>query len=174
VATTPTKLMTVAEWEQIPNPPGGVYELYHGEPVKVAFAKTPHTRGQRQIRRLLEDAAADVGVVDKEIPFRPVPEHECWAADVALVSHARWNTAEDWLMGPPELVVEIISPSNSLRKLLDKAEICLDNGPVEFWIVDLRRREVKVLTTQGQTICGTGQRIPLYFDGEIQVDEIFR
>ncbi|MBV8841394.1 MAG: Uma2 family endonuclease [Bryobacterales bacterium] len=174
MASTPTKLMTVAEWDHIPNPPGGVYELYHGEPVKVAFAKAPHTRGQWQIRRLLESAAGDAGVVKEEMPFRPVPEYECWAADVALVSHARWNKDDDWLMGPPELVVEIISPSNSLRKLRDKACICLENGTVEFWIVDLRRREVSVLTPRGETVYAAGERIPLYFGGEIAVAEIFR
>ena len=173
MATTPTKLMTVAEWEQIPNPPGGVYELYHGELVKVAFAKAPHTRGQWQIRRLLENAAGAAGVVTQEMPFRPLPEYECWAADVALVSTARWNTQDDWLMGAPELVVEILSPSNSLPKLLEKAKICLENGAVEFWIVELRRREVRVLTAQGQAVYVPGHSIRLFFGGEFKVHEIF-
>jgi Uma2 family endonuclease len=47
VATTPTRVMTVEEFDRIPNPPGGVYELYHGELVKMAFPELPHARGQR-------------------------------------------------------------------------------------------------------------------------------
>jgi len=173
VSTTPTKLMTVAEYDQIPNPPEGVWELYHGELVKVGFPKSPHMKGQLRIRRLLENATGDAGVIDKEVAFRPLPEYECWAADVAMVSHARWDAIGDWLTGAPELVIEILSPSNSLPKLRDKARICLENGTVQYWIVDLRRREVTVLTSKDQTIYRPGQRIPLFFGGEIGVDEIF-
>ena len=31
MASTPTRLMTFAEYEQVPNPSGGRYELRHGE-----------------------------------------------------------------------------------------------------------------------------------------------
>src|SRR5579863_7056739 len=88
---TPTRLMTFAEYEQVPNPLGGVYELYHGELVKVGFPKQPHVRAQRQLRRLLENAAGSAGVVEKEMPYRPLPEYECWGADVAYLPKARWE-----------------------------------------------------------------------------------
>lgn len=173
MATTPTRLMTVEEYDLIPNPPEGVYELYHGELVKVGFPKSPHLKGRRQLRRLLENAAGDAGVVEDEMPFRPLPEYECWAADVAFVSHGRWDNMGDWLMGAPELVVEIISPSNSLPKLRDKARICLENGCREFWIVNIPRRQVQVLTASGEILLISGQSIPLFFGGAIVVDEIF-
>ncbi|MBV8845125.1 MAG: Uma2 family endonuclease [Bryobacterales bacterium] len=79
----------------------------------------------------------------------------------------------DWLIGAPELVIEIISPSNSLPKLRDKAQICLQNGCREFWIVDLRRRQVQVLTAAGHSLFTSGRRIPLFFGGAVAVDEIF-
>jgi Uma2 family endonuclease len=173
VATTPTRLMTVEEFDQIPNPPGGVYELYHGELVKMAYPKIPHAKRQLQIRRLLESAAGNAGIIKEEMAFRALPEHECWAADVAFVSNERWNRITDWLTGAPELVVEIVSPSNSLPKLMDKGHICLENGCREFWIVDLGRRTVTVMTPRGESIYGAGQRIPLFFDREIAVDQIF-
>jgi Uma2 family endonuclease len=166
--------MTVEEFDRIPNPPGGVYELYHGELVKMGYPKPAHTRGQLQVRRLFEMAVGNAGVIKEEMPFRALPQYECWAADVAFVSRKRWdNMGDDWLMGAPELVVEIVSPSNSLPKLMDKGRICLENGAREFWIVDLRRRTVTMLTPTGETTYTTGQRIPLFFDGEIAVEEIF-
>jgi len=73
VAGTPTRLLTVAEYDQIPNPPGGRYALYHGERVEVAYPESPNTRAQWQIRRLFEEAVGPDGVVDKEMPYRPVP-----------------------------------------------------------------------------------------------------
>lgn len=173
MATTPTRLMTVAEYEQVPDPPEGVWELYHGELVKVGFPKSPHAKGQLRIRRLLDPAAGDAGVVKEEMAFCPLPEYEVWAADVAFVSQERWDNIGDWLMGAPELVVEIISPSNSIPKLLDKARICLKNGCREFWIVNLRKRQVRVLTNQSDVVYECGQRIPLLFGGEISVSEIF-
>jgi Uma2 family endonuclease len=173
VATTPTRLMTVEEFDQIPNPPGGVYELYHGELVKMGFPQISHAKRQLRIALLLRDRAGDQGVVKEEMAFRALPEHECWAADVALVSKERWDNIVDWLMGAPELVVEIISPSNSRPKLMDKGRICLENGAREFWIVDLRRRTVTVLALSGETTYAAGERVPLFFDGEIAIDDIF-
>jgi Uma2 family endonuclease len=174
VATTTTRLMTVAEYEKIPNPPGGVYELYHGELVTVPFPQQPHVRAQWQLRRLLEAAAGDAGVVDKEVPYRPLPEHECWGADVAYLTRARWDASDRYLMGAPELVVEVLSPSNKAAKLIEKRELCLENGSREFWTVNTDLRQVEVSTPDGHSITyKSGQQIPLFFGGQIAVDEIF-
>jgi Uma2 family endonuclease len=173
MATTPTRLLTLAEYEQVPDPPEGVWELYRGELVKVSFPKFPHQKAQTQIRELIRLAAGDLGVVREEMAFCPLPEYECWAADVGFVSRSRWENIEDWLRGAPELVVEIISPSNSRSKLLDKARTCLENGCKEFWLVDLRRRHVTLITRDGERVYESGQRIPLFFGGEVAVDQIF-
>ena len=174
MASTPTRLMTFAEYEQVPTPPDGVYELYHGELVKAGFPKQPHVRAQWQLRHLLESAAGSAGVVDKEIPFRPLPEYECWCADVAYLSKPRWDGIEDYLLGVPELVIEILSPSNSAATLREKKKLCLENGAVQFWMVDVDVREVEVSTRDGRFVTyKSGQEIPLFFDGSIQVDAIF-
>ena len=174
MASTTTKLMTVTEFEQIPNPPGGRYELYHGELVEVSFPKLPHVRAQRQLRRLLEHAAGDAGVVDKEIPYRPLPEHECWGADVAFVSRKRWDSFDDYLMGAPELVIEVLSPSNTAAEMLDKRNTCLENGAREFWVVDTAHRQIEVSTPDGHTrTYKSGQEIPLFFGGCLSVDAVF-
>ena len=174
MATTTTRLMTFAEYERIPNPPGHRYELHHGELVKVPFPEFPHVRAQWQLRRLLESAAGDAGVVHTEMPYRPLPEHECWGADIAYVAKERWNAIDDYLMGAPELVVEVLSPSNTAAKLLDKRNVCLDNGSREFWVVDTDHRQVEVSTPDGHTIAyKSGQEIPLFFGGRLAVDAIF-
>jgi Uma2 family endonuclease len=166
--------MTFAEYEQIPNPPDGVYELYHGELVKVGFSKQPHVRAQWQLRRLLESAAGSAGIVKEEMPFRPLPEYECWCADVAYLSEPRWDGIGDYLFGVPELVIEILSPSNSAAKLREKKKLCLENGAVQFWMVDVDIREVEVSTRDGRFVTyKSGQEIPLFFGGSLPVDAIF-
>lgn len=174
MSTTPTRLMTFEEFEQVPDPKGGRYELHHGELVEVAYPEHLHVRAQRQLRRLLEAAAGDAGVVEKEIPFRPLPEHEGWCADVAFISKARWESINRYLMGAPELVIEVLSPSNTAAEMLEKEQICLENGSLEFWVVDTRRRTIRVSTASGHVTYKSGQSIPLFFGGTLPVDEIFR
>lgn len=174
MATTPTRLMTFAEFEQLPDPPGGYYELHHGELVRVANPKHPHVRAQWQLRRLLESAAADAGAVTTEMPYRPLPEHESWRADVAFISKARWEAIEDCLFGAPDLVIEVLSPSNTADELIEKRKLCLENGSREFWVVDVKRRQVEVSTPDGRTITyKSGQEIHLFFGGRLSIDAIF-
>jgi Uma2 family endonuclease len=174
VATTTSKLMTFAEFDRIPNPQGSRYELHHGELINVPFPEFPHIRAQWQLRRLLEGAAGSAGVVDKEIPYRPLPEHECWSADVAYVSKERWDAINRYLMGAPDLVVEVLSPSNTAAEMIDKRNVCLENGSREFWVVDTDHRQVEVSTPDGHTITyKSGQEIPLFLGGHLAVDSIF-
>ncbi len=176
MAGTTTKLMTFAEFERLPDPPDGFrYELRHGEPVKVAPPKIEHSRVQWRIRRLLESAAGAAGIVDKEIGFRVLREHEWRIADVAFVSKARWESAEDYLDGAPEIVVEVLSPSNSAAEMIEREKLFLENGCQEFWLVDPELRLVRISTPDGRAITyRSGQDIPLpLLDGRVAVDAIF-
>ena len=176
MATTPTKLMTVEEFQKIPDPPGGRYELHHGELFEVGNPAHPHVRAQWQLRRLLEKAAGDSGVVHTEMPYCPLPEYESWRADVVYISKTRWESIDRWLIGAPELVAEVLSPSNTAAEILDKEQTCLENGAREFWVLDTNRRQVKVSTPDGKFIIyKPGQHIPLFFapGATISVDEIF-
>jgi Uma2 family endonuclease len=108
------------------------------------------------------------------MPYRPLPEYEGWCADVAFVSKARWDSIDRWLAGAPELVIDVLSPSNTAAELLEKEQICLENGAREFWIVDPKRRTVRVSTAGGHVTYKSGQSIPLFFGGSLAVDDIFR
>jgi Uma2 family endonuclease len=179
MAETTTRLMTVAEYEQIPEESEAFYyELHHGELVRVCHPKFKHTKAQRRLRQLLEAVVGATGVVEIEIPFRPLPEYEVWAADVAFVSRKRWEqiNPDGYLQGAPELVIEVLSPSNTAEEMLDKEKICLEGGCREFWVVDEKRRQVKVSTPDGVTkTYHEDQEIPLPLFGgwSLKVDSIF-
>jgi Uma2 family endonuclease len=170
------KPIQVEEFERTPNPPGGHYELHHGELVFVTYPVWQHKALQRRLRKLLAGMAEPSGfVVDTEYPYRPLPENEVWGADVACVSAAP-DRVEQWLIGSPELVIEVKSPSNTKAELHDKAMTTLAGaGAVEFWIVDPRTRTVTVYSaSSGMHVYGTGSAVPVtLFGGNLDVTQVF-
>ncbi len=176
---TITGLMTVEQFQSLPEAGPFYYELRHGELVRVTRPKFKHARIQRQLRKLLESFAGESGVVDTEVAFRALPEHELRVADVAYISQERWEqiNPDDWLAGAPDLVIEVLSPSNTVTEINDKEKLCLEHGCREFWSVDADLRQVKVSTPEGLTTTfQTGQQIPLrvFGGGSLVVDDIFR
>lgn len=179
MAATTTHLMTVEEFRKLPEDAGAVYhELRHGEVVSVTRPKLKHALIQRKLRERLQELAERGSYVDTEVAFRPLPEHELWVADVAYLSAGRFRQAdpEDNIQGAPELVIEVLSPSNTAAEILDREQLCLANGSLEFWVVDPDRHHVRVSTVQGSgRIYGCGQEIPLplFGNAKLTVDGIF-
>ncbi|HLK70002.1 MAG TPA: Uma2 family endonuclease [Bryobacteraceae bacterium] len=176
-----TGRMTVEDFRKLPQDQGPVYhELRHGEVVAVTRPKLKQSLIQRALRSPLELVAESGSLVDVELAFRPLPEHELWVADVAYLSAERFRQAdpEDNIRGAPDLVVEVLSPSNTAAEIYEKEELCLENGSREFWVVDPDRRQVKVSTPDGHTqTWRSGQEIPLPLFGSearVKVDDIFR
>ena len=177
MATSTTRLMTFAEFEQLADPQFGRYELRHGELVTVAPPKYEHFMIQQILRDLLDKAAAGAGRAFTEVGFRARPEFEYRIADVAYAPKERWVPAkgQEYFLGAPELVIEVLSPSNTATEMLDKRKICLENGSREFWVVDLDHQQVEVSTPDGRKVTyRAGQQIPPFFVAQgLAVDAIF-
>jgi Uma2 family endonuclease len=171
--------MTFAEFEKLPDPDGGRFELRNGEVVLVAPPKHRHHLIQRRLLRLLQNAAGSADEVSFEFGYRPLPEHNYWVADIVLVSRQRWDSIplDGYFSGTPDLVVEVLSPSNTRAEIRNKTKVCLEQGTREFWVVDGSHSQVDVSTPDGRTITyKSGQEIPLFFaaDARLAVDEIFK
>ena len=179
MASPPTRLMSFAEFELLPETPRGLrYELRHGEPVQMPPPNRAHYLVQLRMQQALSTFAGKAGVVGTEMPFRPLPEFEYWVADVAFVSQIRWEQTprERHLDGAPDLVVEVLSPSNTAAEILDRRNVCLESGAREFWLVDIEHRQVEVSTPDGRSLTyKSGQSIPLFFAPEetLAVGSIF-
>ena len=145
-----TGLITVAEFEKLIRDNVRL-ELHHGEVITLPPAKMRHNRAEKRLVRALESRIGRYGYVNSEVPFRPLPEHEVWTADVAfLVNERDHGTAgDDWIAGAPDLVAEILSPSNTAEEMQEREDVCLRNGSRQFWSVSLDRRSVKVISVSG-------------------------
>ena len=148
---TSTHPITKAEFAEMQDPPGGRFELHHGEIVTVTYPKGPHTVAQNNLVDELKPRVRGRGKVIMELPFCPLPENEVWAADVAFVSRAQWASWDkrDWLAGSPILVIEVLSPSNTKAEIADKRRTCFAGGCQEFWLVNPKKRTVQTWQRDG-------------------------
>ena len=170
--------MTVEQFRALPGPKEGYYELHHGVPILMTFPKKGHWTIQHRLMRLLEPLASGRGIIGVEFAFRPLADHELWRADVAFTSRERDDATgpDDNLRGVPELVIEVLSPSNTASEINDREAMCLENGCLEFWVVDPKRKIVKVSTPDRKSITYVeGEKVPLTIPalGELAVSEIF-
>ena len=146
-------LITVDEFRELPKGGNFAYELRHGEVVAMTRPKARHWKLQDRLNRILEPKLKSFGRITIELPYRPLAEFEMRAADVAVVSHARWDAIDpdSDLFGAPELVIEVKSPSNTRKQLQELVALCLANGTVQCWAVDTTKKAVTVIERDGAT-----------------------
>jgi Uma2 family endonuclease len=144
--STQPGLVTVAEFLRLPDPKEGHYELHHGEVVLVPPPKWRHEETQDRIQVILKRLSDGQGRARMEMAFRPSPEFEFWRADVAFLSPERVSEVDEdgYLAGAPDIVVEVLSPSNTSLEMNERMKICLDNGCRSFWVVDPVAESVSV------------------------------
>jgi Uma2 family endonuclease len=130
---------------------------------------------ERRLRSLLAAVAGSQGIVETAVAFR-VAGTEFRIADVAFIRAERADRADPNgdFEGAPDIVIEIVSRSNTAMEMLEKEALCLENGAFEFWLVDLDRRQVRVSMPDGHsTTYKLAQQIPLFLGGSLAVDAIF-
>lgn len=175
MATAAAAFVTFAEFEQLPDSPGSRLELHHGEVVNVPPPIHSHKVLQRQIRRALESALPPSLIVETEVGFK-LGQQEYRIADIAVLKSEIWNNVPrgGYLEIAPEVSIEVLSPSNTALEMLDKEQLCLENGCREFWIVDPRKQTVRISTPTGHfSIYKAGDQIPLLYGGALPVDALF-
>ena len=182
VAQTTSKL-TYDDFVLFPDD-GKRHELIDGEHY---VSPSPNLRHQRLLRRLsmlLQGFVEAKGL--GEVFFAPLDVvftiHDVVEPDLIFVSNARASilTAAN-LQGSPDLVVEVLSPSNrrydevKKRGLYERAEVG------EYWIVDPEADTVKVYRREGESFgrpvllsAGDGDRLtsPLFPGLEIGLAEV--
>ena len=160
---TAAKLITVAEFLERPEVPGGYEELRQGEVFMVAWPKQRHSSLQHRIRALLERQIGDGLVALMEMAFIACPDHDLRRADVGVIRRDRLERAEveGYITGAPEIVIEVESPSNTAREFREKEDLCLANGSISFWVVYPDLREVTFAYAEGSRTYREGDVIEL-------------
>ena len=179
-AITTTAVMSIAEFDALPDQDDREHELHEGELVEVTFPVFIHGELQERMHALLGALLGKLGVVRIEMAFQisGTARQTKRRADVGFIPHDRARQALEASMieGAPTLVVEILSPSNSASKLNRYARLCLANGSEEFWIVDYDAKTIRVRhKDRTEREYEIGEAIPSSFgSGAIAVSEVFQ
>jgi Uma2 family endonuclease len=169
-------LMTVEEYYDVPNRDDVILELHWGRLVEWARPKTWHIDLQDRVAELFKQRSGPEWKVRVEMPFRAVPQYDVRAVDVGVVTRSRWSAVgEGYLFGSPEVVVEILSPSNRRTEITDKMALCLSTGTRQFCVIDRNRRTITVTGVDSQPLVyRVGDEVPFPLLGtSIRVSEIW-
>lgn len=74
--------------------------------------------------------------------------HRTTQPDVAYVSEERLKTVERAIMGPADLVAEVVSLEGRSRDRIEKRDLYEQHGVKEYWIIDPEAETVEVLCLQ--------------------------
>ena len=128
-----------------------VFEIIDGKAFISPAPELLHQRWARKIFLAVERhiEAHHLG----EVFFAPVDvvldEKNVVQPDLVYVSIAKASILERrGIMGAPDLVVEIISPTSLRRDRYDKRELYARFGVKEFWLADLANRSIEILSLQ--------------------------
>jgi Uma2 family endonuclease len=168
-------LVTFAEFEQLPEIPGTRQELHNGEVVDVPPARHGHRLIQLNIQEALRASFRSDLCVHIEIGFK-IRNLDYRIADVVVLPRVRWNSIPRaaYLENSPEMVIEVLSPSNTPARMGVTEQLCLNNGCLEFWVIDPKKQTVRISTPQGLlTTYKSGDQIPLLYGGTLPVNAIF-
>ena len=85
-------------------------------------------------------------------------DEEYYQPDMLFVSNERKSIIQERIHGAPDLVVEVLSPSNAYKDLSHKKRMYEEFGVREYWLLDPLEKSVEVLfnTEHGFQIASKG------------------
>ena len=146
VITAPVRKLTYADYCRTPDDER--YELLDGELIMVPAPGTGHQRIAIRLGSLLHVFVEKRGLGQVfAAPYDVVlSETNVVQPDLLFIANERTHIiTPDNVQGPPNLVVEILSPSAANRDRTLKRALYAQYGVPEYWLVDPDARTVTVL-----------------------------
>ncbi len=157
-----TRPLTYDDLVQMPED-GNRYEIIGGELVVTPAPIPVHQRVLKPVFRLIDGFVEARGL--GEVFFAPLDvqlgEHDIVEPDLIFIARERLGIVERTrVIGVPDLLVEILSPSTRTRDEALKARLYAEAGVREYWIADPDERTLRVYALEG------GRYVPIPPDPE--------
>jgi Uma2 family endonuclease len=150
MATT-TQLMTAEELMQLDGP--NRHELIKGELLTMPPPQFEHGRVVANLTILLGQyiKTNKLGAICTEAGYKLESNPDTvLGPDVSFVFKDRVVRPEGYYLGPPDLAVEVRSPSDRRTRLERKANLWLSFGTKSVWLVDPKLRTVELFGANGE------------------------
>ena len=126
-------------------------ELWDGELITSPAPSFLHQKICLRLYKALDSWVSARGLGD--VVAGPVDlvlsRHRVVQPDVAFISQNRLGIIKQAIMGPADLVAEIISPGGRTRDRVEKKDLYEQYGVREYWIIDPEAETVEVLALTG-------------------------
>ena len=134
-----TKRLTYSDYVQLTPPDSGQYQLIQGELVTMTSPNTRHQSIILNISYHLQSFLHKNGLGKLFLSPMDVVmgEGEVYQPDILFILESNQKIIEDTkINGIPDMIVEVLSPSNAYYDLVVKKKIYEQCGVKEYWIVD--------------------------------------
>ena len=149
-------LLTVADLAACPDD-SNRYELIEGELFVSRAPGIPHQRVLSNLQFALESYLKE-NPIGKLVPGGGAvfSDYDAVTPDLVFVHNQRWPEVVTGtrFTGPPDLVIEIMSPGqeNRDRDLLVKRQLYGKYGVREYWVIDTEERYILIYQLHGQSL----------------------
>jgi Uma2 family endonuclease len=179
-----TTKMTAEQYLQLgEDPPGVRLELVEGE-IAVSPSPTPeHAYTDMKLCLLLGNyiEAHELGELYRDVDTI-LSRFTVRRPDILFFSKERLHLIGKKAMeGPPDLAIEIISPSSIEVDRVDKFAQYRDAGVVNYWIVDPLDKTIEAFRLEGSELVAVGKgkqndivKLPPFLDLEIPLARLWR
>ncbi len=183
MSTTSTALMTAEELINLPED-NLRHELINGELITMPLPGFPHGQitarlGASLTQFVLDNDLGEVSVGDAGFHLAKDPD-TVLGPDISFVSKERMEGIEEiqgYWPGPPDLAVEVLSPSDRPGKVKQRISRLLRLGTKQLWIVDPKHRTVTVYRSESDTTTFSGsdyvESQDLFPGFRVSLDRIF-
>lgn len=152
---------TYEDYRKLPDD-GWRYEVIQGV---LHMTPAPRTEHQSTLRRLAfefgkyleENSGGEYFFAPVDVLLRNVRATPVQPDLVFLRQEHLDQVKEDFIDGSPDLIVEILSPSNWISDRRDKFQLYAEAGIPEYWIIDPALRSIEVFVLVGGTYSLLGQ-----------------
>ena len=131
---------------------------------------SPTTKHQRVVFKIARELAQYVEVNGSgEVYISPIDvvmgERDVVQPDIVFVGGDSMGIVREWIMGVPDMVLEVVSPGTLTRDTEVKKALYQKYGVKEFWVVFPEEKAVQVWVLEEE---GGERRYVLYSSAEIE------
>lgn len=127
------------------------YELINGEMIRKSAPTPMHQRISRKVMIILDRFINEkkIGEIFQSPVDVYLDEYNKPQPDLVFISVSKKAIiTNDGIIGVPDLIIEIISPTSVIRDRVEKKNLYERMGVKEFWLIDPQYEEIEIYTLQ--------------------------